>query len=76
MPPGSSQWVIGDVGQRVYNRISFAPKLTIGPDLSVSFSGVFINFGEHLRGTEIKLPARELIHNGYKNTLQHAAFCL
>lgn len=76
MPPGSSQWVTGNVGQHVYNHFSLASKHTIGSDSTVSFSGMFINYGEHLGGAEIILPARELILNGYEHTLQHVAFCL
>lgn len=67
MPPGSSQWVIGNVGQRECNYPSLASKLTIGPVITVSFSGMFINYGEHLRGAETILPARELIFYSYKH---------
>lgn len=67
MPPGSSQWVIGDVGQHEYNHPSLVSQLTVGPDVTVSFSDMFINYGEHLRGAETIQPARELILYGYKH---------
>lgn len=67
MPPGSSQWVIGDVGQREYNHPHLVSTLTIGPEIPVSFGDMFINYGEHLRGAETIPPAREVIRYGYKH---------
>lgn len=65
MPPGSSQWVIGNVGQRVHNHPHLVATLTIGLEITVSFSGMYINYGEHLREAETILPAREVILYGY-----------
>lgn len=67
MPPGSSQWVIEDVGQHEYKHPPLVFMLTIGQQITVSFSSMFINYGEHLRGAETILPARELILHGYKH---------
>ena len=46
--------------------------LTIGLQITMSFSGMFINYGEHLSGAETIAPARELILYGYK----HAAMLM
>lgn len=67
MPLGSSQYVIGDVGQLEHSHTALVPTLTIGLEITVSFSGMFINYGEHLHGAETILPARELVLYGYKN---------
>ena len=66
MPPGS-QWVIGDVSQHVYRHPPLVFTLTIGLQITVSFSGMFINYGEHLCGAETMLPARELTLYGYEH---------
>lgn len=61
VPPGSSQWVMGDVGQREYSRPHLVSTLPVGPQITVSSSGMFINYGEHLCGAETIRPAREVI---------------